>query len=1101
MVYYQSIIIMPITLQEIKNNALAFVQKWQNETSEEAEAKSFWDDFFEIFGIQRYKLASFEKPVKKTDGKQGYIDLLWKGELLVEHKSRGKDLDRAYKQATDYFEGLKDYELPKYVLVTDFEKFRLYDLINDIQHDFLLKDLLKNLHLFMFMVGYQPRIYKDTDEVNVKTAEFLGKLHEQMQDTKMDAQELDLLLVRLVFCMFADDTGIFEKNIFWEYIDKFTEQHSEQILMHILAIFDTLDMPEQKRNPKLEKSLAQFPYINGTLFKERLRYTTLTKEMREMILKACSLDWGTISPAIFGSMFQAAMNSTERRNLGAHYTSEGNIKKVIRPLFLDELYEEFEQIKHQRGLLEEFHDKIASLLFLDPACGCGNFLIITYRELRELELLVLKELYKHTEAIENIDSILKVSLSQFYGIEIDDFAAQIATLAMWLTEHQMNIKFSQTFGKYYARIPLKESAKIVCANSLQMDWAELLVESKPMIEEKPAFTSKKHKDKPSKITKKELFDTNNDTQTTLPEKPKQYNYILGNPPFIGKQEQNVTQKIDVERTFAGYNGIGVLDYVACWYLKAAQYIKGTKIKCAFVSTNSITQGEQAGILWNILFKKYRVKIHFAHRTFAWKNEAKDNAAVHCVIVGLANFDTPKKKLFDYLDIKGEPTEKEVSNINPYLSEGNDLIVLKQKKPLVNVPEISFGSMPNDGGHLLLTNEEKNELLAKEPQAKDFIRPLISAKEFLNGETRWCLWLTDIEPQQLKKMPLVHARVKAVEKYRQASERESTQKLAEKPMLFAEIRKQEGEFIVIPRVSSEHRRYIPMLYLTNGYIVSDSCLFINNANKYIFGILNSSMHMTWVKYIAGRLESRFRYSNEIVYNNFPFPSPTEKERAKIEACANKILEVRALYPNTSLADLYNKTLMPSALTDAHNALDKAVDVCYSKVNFVTELERVTFLFEQYDKLSAPLYVASGNTVEQHIKQKIKQDILNNGIGKAQDYLISKPEILWHKAKVENNILSIPIVDKSDILKACPNPSKEEAEEIIPISWKSFKINEEKSVLEYHELESLNDIGQVKERTKEWYVWLTKEIEYRNEELLKNFDRQVEAIQKAIALGLY
>lgn len=902
---------MPLSWNEIKSRAIAFSQEWEDETSEDAEAKSFWDGFFHVFGISRRRVATFEQSVKKADNKQGFIDLLWKGVILVEHKSRGKSLDKAIQQAKDYFPGLKEHELPKYILVSDFQKFKLYDLDTDIITEFELKDFVNQVHLFGFIAGYEKRTYKDEDPVNIQAAELMGKLHDLLEGVGYTGHDLEVYLVRLLFCLFADDTGIFDKGVFWEYIDLHTKSDGSDLAMHIASIFHILNTPPEKRLTNLDTNLAQFPYVNGKLFEEVLQPAAFDSQMREMLLKACALDWGKISPAIFGSMFQAVMKPQERRNLGAHYTSEKNIQKLIKPLFLDDLYLELEKVKTNSAKLREFHQKIADLHFLDPACGCGNFLIITYRELRDLEIKILQALNKNGQQFINIQDIIKVNVDQFAGIEYDEFAVRVAEVAMWLIDHQMNIQVSHEFGQYFFRVPLTKSAKIIHGNSLRIDWETV-------------------------VDKENL------------------GFILGNPPFVGKQLQNAQQKADMQYVCNSIKNSGVLDYVSAWYIKAAQLIQDTNIRCAFVSTNSISQGEQVGIIWQELYNNYKIKIHFAHRTFSWSNEAKGNAAVHCVIIGFGLEDIENKRVFDYVNIKGEPTERKVKNINSYLTEGNDLIILKRNQPICNIPEMLKGSQPTDGGNLLMTEKEKIEYVIQEASGEKFIKPFISADEFLNGKKRWCFWLTDIQPNELKKLPLLSDRVSKVKKMRLSSTKQSTVKWADFPTLFTENRQPGTDYLLVPRVSSENRKYIPIGFFESSVIASDSCITIPNATLYLFGMLTSEMHITWVKYVCGRLKSDYRYSNTIVYNNYPFPeNVNEKQKQKVEIAAQAVLDARAKYPDSSLADLYDPLTMPPDLVKAHQILDKAVDLCYRPQPFVSELNRIEFLFSQYEALNAPL----------------------------------------------------------------------------------------------------------------------------------------------------
>lgn len=910
---------MALSWNEIKDRALRFTKDWEGESRERAEKDTFWNDFFNVFGISRRRLANFEEPVKKLNKAQGFIDLFWKGTLLVEHKSKGKSLDAAFEQASDYFHGIKEHELPKYVLVSDFEQFRLYDLDEKTEHSFHLSEFHKNIKLFGFIAGYQKRSFKDEDEVNIAAAELMGKLHDQLEDSGYSGHDLEVYLVRLLFCLFADDTGIFEKDTFKDFIELKTAEDGSNLGALLTQFFQVLNSPLEKRMSSLDEHLAAFPYVNGKLFEEFLMIPAFNSRMREILLQCSALNWGKISPAIFGSMFQSVMDPKERRNLGAHYTSEKNIQKLIKPLFLDELWEEYQKIKGNKKQLLEFHLKLSRLKFLDPACGCGNFLIITYRELRLLEIEVVKTLFRF-EGIKfgeggyaqvPVHQFLKVEVDQFHGIEYDEFPAKIAEVAMWLMDHQMNLRISEEFGLYYARLPLKKSAKIVHGNALRINWEDV-------------------------VPKEELT------------------FILGNPPFYGKQYQTKEQKEDVQMVFSRVSGAGVVDYVACWYLLGARFISGTRIKVGFVSTNSIAQGEQTGIIWNELFNKYGVKIHFAHRTFLWKNEARGNAAVHVVIIGFANFDIKSKKLFSYIDIKGDPIEKLVKNINPYLVEGGDLAVVKRTKPICSVPEINYGSMANDGGALILSDEEKINLLNQEPSAESFIRPFLGSFEFINKVPRWCIWLKGIEPSAYRNISGIVSRIQRVKETRLASTRPTTQKLAAFPMLFGEIRQPESDYLLIPGVSSENRKYIPVGFLPKDVIASDLARTIPKADKYLFGVVTSEMHMTWVNYTCGRLKSDYRYSNTVVYNNFPWPkNPSEKNKSLVEEKAQKVLDTRAKYPDSSLADLYDPLLMPPDLVKAHQELDRAVDQCYRPQAFTTEMARIEYLFELYEEYLTPL----------------------------------------------------------------------------------------------------------------------------------------------------
>jgi very-short-patch-repair endonuclease len=1117
---------MPLSWNEIKSRALAFSREWQHETSEDAEAKSFWDGFFNIFGISRKRIAAFEEPVKKLGDKQGFIDLFWKGVLLVEHKSRGKNLDKAYTQALDYFPGILERDLPKYVLVSDFARFRLYDLEppspsgrgdggEGAFHEFELQDLHKNVRLFGFIAGYQTHKIQEQDPVNIKAAERMGKLHDQMRETGFEGHPLELYLVRLLFCLFGEDTGIFERQQLQDYVEQRTGSDGSDLAYHLSALFQVLNTPEQKRLNNLDEQLCAFPYVNGKLFEETLPMASFDSKMRQSLLDCCALDWSRISPAIFGSLFQSIMDKQARRNLGAHYTSEKNILKLIKPLFLDALWVEFNKAKSNKNRLFEFHKKLRSLTFFDPACGCGNFLVIAYRELRLLELEVLRASRASEQLTLDVHSLINLDVDQFYGIEIEEFPAQIAQVAMWLMDHQMNLRVSEEFGMYFARIPLKASANIVCGNALRLDWNEVVAAEK-------------------------------------------CSYVMGNPPFIGKKEQSAAQKSDMALVMHGVAGAGVLDFVAAWYVKAARYIKlpspsgrgaggegdvrserrhhvklplppehleftrtlrtqqtdaenlvwsllrnrrlggakfrrqhplppyvldfychearlaieldggqhleserdtqrdawlerhgirvlrywnndvlaqtesvlediwralqdagvivdipsppaplpageGSPIRCAFVSTNSITQGEQVGALWGWLLAQ-GVKIHFAHRTFSWSNEARGKAAVHCVIVGFGLGEVDEKTIFEYEDVKGEALVVKASNINPYLVDAPDVALENRKQPILDVPCMNYGSMPIDDGHLILSVAERGLFLQESADNAPLIRRYMGGDEFINNTVRYCLWLPNANPAQLRQSRLIGDRIGAVMQFRSSSGREATQKLAATPSLFGEIRQPDTPYLLLPKVSSEKRYYMPVGFIAPSIIANGSALIVPNAELLHFGILQSSMHMAWMRQVCGRMKSDYQYSASIVYNNFPWPdfpsfpallpaggiphpnplpagegamvkgdcfdrskSPSPSGRGvgvreRVEIAAQAVLDARAQFPESTLADLYDPLTMPPALLKAHQSLDKAVDTAYGKTGFKSEAERVAFLFERYQQLTSllPTSGKSGKT---------------------------------------------------------------------------------------------------------------------------------------------
>jgi type I restriction-modification system DNA methylase subunit len=902
---------MALSWNEIKERAVAFSKEWAGTYNEEADAKPFLEAFFNVFGITRKRVALFEHKVKKLNDASGYIDLFWKGVIVVEMKSLGKDLDKAFTQAKDYIHGIKEHEVPKYVLVSDFDRFRLFDTEENKTYEFKLSELVKNVEYFGFIAGYQKHIYKEQDPVNIKAAALMGKLHDRLKEIGYDGHPLEVYLVRLLFCLFAEDTTIFEKQQFQDYIEQRTHEDGHDLAPKLQELFQTLNTPEDKRYKNLDEQLKAFRYVNGKLFEEILPSASFDAKMRQSLLECCYLDWSKISPAIFGSMFQSVMNPTERRNLGAHYTSEKNILKLIKPLFLDDLWKEFEAAKSSRGNLIEFHKKLSNLKFLDPACGCGNFLVITYRELRLLEIEILRAMNKGGTGFLDVREIIWLDVDMMYGIEYEEFPARIAEVAMWLMDHQMNMAISSEFGQYFARLPLKKAATIVHGNALRIDWEGI-------------------------VSKESL------------------QYIIGNPPFIGHQWRNQEQMADMYAVFKDSTRAGRLDYVAAWYLKAAKYIQQTKIKVAFVSTNSIAQGEQTSILWKDLFNVYHLKIHFAHRTFSWRNEAKGNAAVHVVIIGFGNFDTSNKILYEYDDIRKEPHAIKVKNINGYLAEGKEIFIVSRGKPIHTFPEMFKGSQPTDGGNLILTEDEKKTLINREPLANDWIKPFIGGQELMNGINRYCLWLKHCPPEVLNKMPLVKLRLEEVRKARLLSSTDSVKLYSKYPSLFTQDRQPVTDYLAMPRVSSENRFYIPMAFLSPSIIAHEKLIIIPNATLYLFGILMSNMHMAWTRTVCGRLKSDYSYS-PAVYNNFPFPiEPSVKNKEAVEKMAQQVLDIRVNYPTSSLANLYSPLTMPPALTKAHQELDKAVDLAYRPQPFISEAKRMEFLFELYEKYTSDLF---------------------------------------------------------------------------------------------------------------------------------------------------
>lgn len=916
---------MPLSWNEIKDRALRFSREFADESSERAEAKTFWDQFFDVFGMSRRRLASFEKAVDKLGGEKGLIDLLWPGQLLVEHKSKGKDLDRAHGQALDYFPGLAEHELPRYVLVSDFARFRLYDLEKRTHAEFELHELHKHVRLFGFMAGYEARTYREQDPVNVDAAERMGKLHDALKAAGYEGHKLEVLLVRLLFCLFADDAGVWGKRQFQDLIEFRTAVDGSDLGPRLAQLFQVLNTPPPARMKTLDEQLAEFPYVNGRLFEEALPLPDFDTKMRSQLIAACALDWAQISPAIFGAMFQSVMDAKARRNLGAHYTSEKNILKLIGPLFLDELRAEFERIRHSPPKLKDFHVRLSNLRFLDPACGCGNFLVITYRELRLLELDVMRAQYAQQQSLfGKVSEHVAVDVDQFYGIEIEEFPAQIAQVALWLTDHQMNVRVSEEFGEHYARLPLVKSPNIVfghdAGNALRIDW-----------------------------------------ETLVPK--ERLHYILGNPPFVGAKLLNDSQRSDLAAVLGEVRNAGLLDYVSGWFVKAARIASKAPVRVAFVATSSITQGEQPAAMWPLLWTE-GMKIRFAHRTFRWTSEARGMAAVHCVIVGFEKGVDGPRTLFEYEDVAGEPHVVPARTINPYLVDADDIVLQNRTKPLCPSPAIGIGNKPIDGGYLLFSPDERAAFLSEEPGAADLFKRWLGADEFLNGIERWCLFLKDVAPERLRSLPRVVSQLDLVRRFRlgeinaksgrEAKAGQSSRALAATPTRFHVEFVPEGHYLLIPRHSSERRRVIPIGFVDHHTLSGDANLVTTSATPFHFGVLQSTMHMAWVRYTCGRLKSDIRYSAGIVYNNFPWPdSPSDEQSRAIEAAAQLVLDARAAFPDATLADLYDPLTMPPALMKAHETLDRAVDAAYGKKGFKSDAERVAFLFGLYAKYTSLL----------------------------------------------------------------------------------------------------------------------------------------------------
>ena len=914
-----------ITINEVRRRLQLFAKEHENDREEKQYAQQFMRDFYACFGLSKSSASMFEKKVIKFGNARGYIDSFIPGVLLVEQKTTGEDLYKAYEQATDYAMAItNEFEKPQYILISDFQTFHLYNLHSLDKEPLIcsLSEISKRADWFMFLVDKRVIAYSEELPINRKAVEQIAKLHDALLRANYTGRDLESFLTRLLFCLFADDTGIFGEDGQFKKLVAKTKEDGSDLGMAIAMLFQVLNTAHDKRQTNLDEALKAFEYVNGGLFAEQISIPSFDFDLRTILVKCSELDWSGISPAIFGAMFQSVLEAgatdtahrkESRRELGAHYTSERNILKVIQPLFLDELHKEFEQAI-TKPKLQALYDKLHTLKFFDPACGCGNFLVIAYRELRRIENDVIAKLYFKGEqgGLLDVKEYCKVSIEQFYGIEIDEAAVHIARVAMYITDHQLNLESGNRFGETRATVPLVATPHIHCGNALRMDWNGVV-------------------------------------------KSEDCNYVFGNPPFIGYSVQSKEQKEDMDLIFGHIQGSGVLDYVCAWYAKAANYIDANdKIECAFVSTNSITQGEQPAVLWKELLR-HNIVINFAHRTFKWNNEGRGVAAVHCVIIGFAKFNRSVKELFTYEEISGIAKHNIVNQINAYLVDANNILLDKSKSHISQSAPLMFrGSQPTDGGHLLLDDYEKENLIKIEPIAEKFINKFLMGEEFINGISRWCLWLTDVTPEALRSMPEVRKRLELVKAMRLASTKEATQKLAITPYLFGEIKQPKSRYLALPIVSSERREYIPIAYLEPNVISGNKLFCVPNALLSDFAIMTSSMHMAWMRAVCGRMKSDYSYSNSIVYNNFVWTGElTEIQINKITETAQAILDARNIYPNATLADLYDPLTMPVELVKAHQANNKAVDEAYGYKGGDDDASRVAFLFKRYEELTSLL----------------------------------------------------------------------------------------------------------------------------------------------------
>ena len=957
--------------------AVEFAERWKGKGYEKGDSQLFWTELLtQVFGIENpSSFIRYEEQVKvdKTNFIDGHIPST---RVLIEQKSIGKDLRKGivqsdgsvlnpFQQAKRYVANLPVSEHPRWVVTCNFSEFLVYDMEqpNGEPEQILLENLGKEYYRLQFLVNEKSEHIKKEEKVSMEAGAIVGRIYDallnQYADNSPEAQRwLNILCVRLVFCLYAEDAGIFAHDQFCNYL---TRYDAEDFRNALIRLFEVLNTPIEHRSKYLKDELKAFPYTNGGLFEEEIEIPQFTEQLKQIILQNASLDfdWSEISPTIFGAVFESTLNPETRRSGGMHYTSIENIHKVIDPLFLNDLRHELdtileEKVERVRGRkLEAFQNKIASLTFLDPACGSGNFLTETYLSLRRLENEVIRERFHGQVMLGAFVNPIQVNINQFYGIEINDFAVTVATTALWISEAQMLAETERIIHQDIDFLPLKSYTNIKEGNALRVPWDEWeYKDNLPTIHAKNTYVIFENNQTVASEPVAEYGEINLVT-TNIHRGPKpiktirvRFDYIMGNPPFVGYAYQTKEQKNDLKDILQGFGNN--IDYVAGWYYKASKLIQRTKTRCALVSTNSITQGEQVTAIWKPMFEKFGIHFDFAYRTFRWDSEASLKAHVHCVIIGFSAYDSKNGKVI-YLN---DNQSINADNINGYLLDAPTVFIEKNSKPICDVPPMIRGSSPVDDGNLLLTSEEKMVYLEKEPQGAKFLRPFMMGKDFIERKPRWCFWLVGANPSELKACPILIKRIEAVREFRLKSTKAATVQSAVTPTLFGEMRPCESDYVAIPKVSSENRRYIPIEYLKSEIIAGDKLFQMPYASRYHFGILTSNVHMAWMRAVCGRLEMRYSYSNTIVYNNFPWPNPTKEQKAKIEKTAQAILDARALYPDSSLADLYDELTMPAELRRAHQDNDRAVMQAYGfpvKSTF-TESQCVAELFKMYQELT-------------------------------------------------------------------------------------------------------------------------------------------------------
>ena len=970
------------TEKQISLAAAEFAERWKGRGYERGESQPFWIDLLSnVYGIETPSDGFITFEDHRMVDASNFIDgRIRSTKVLIEQKSLGKDLRAGirqsdnsllnpFQQARRYVVSLPVSEHPRWIVTCNFSEFLVYDMEqpNAEPEQILLENLGKEYYRLMFLVDAKNEHLSKEMQVSMQAGEIVGRIYEallkQYDDNSPEALRwLNILCVRIVFCLYAEDAGVFAHDQFHNFLVTYEAKDLRRALRDL---FEVLNTPAEKRSKYLQEELKAFPYTNGGLFAEEIEIPQFTEELKQTLLQNASLDfdWSEISPTIFGAVFESTLNPETRRSGGMHYTSIENIHKVIDPLFLNDLRRELDEIleekveKQRIKKLDAYQDRLASLTFLDPACGSGNFLTETYLSLRRLENEAIRERYHGQTMMGAFVNPIKVSIQQFYGIEINDFAVTVATTALWISEAQMLSETERIIHQDIDFLPLKPYHNIREGNALRMDWdiievpsdiptihannVHLIVEPQPQIASEPIVKY----DELNVVANR--FDGN--AKPEVQRYQVSYDYIIGNPPFVGARmmAQGGSQKKDVENLFGKIKDVQDLDYVCCWYKKAAQLMKNSHTRTGFVSTNSICQGSQVPILWNVLFNDFHVNINFAYQTFKWNSEASEKAAVHCVIIGFSTDEVQNKYLFT-----SSGQKQLVSHISPYLFEGDNTFAVSQKTPICDVPQMNFGNQPRDGGHFVLTEEEKESLIQQEPALAKWIRPYIGAEEFIKQKSRYCLWLRYAQPADIKQSKILYDRVQAVREFRLASSAKTTQGYAKVPHLFAQITQPEGEdYLLVPSVSSERRRYVPIGFMKSVVISSNAVQIIPDATLYHFGVLTSNVHMAWMRVVCGRLEMRYRYSKEQVYNTFPWPNPTETQKAKIEQTAQAILDARTKFPESSLADLYDEVTMPSELRKAHQDNDRAVMQAYGfPIKTMTESQCVAELFKLYQKLT-------------------------------------------------------------------------------------------------------------------------------------------------------